>query len=204
MNYKDIINACILSGVFLLHSPSALADTPSVGVSKGLESLQPAAEGNLWQRLIRNISLVWDSPNQELYIPVNTWHNRWTYDDEKIASYNERPWGIGYGKSTAMMKITIGILSMRWHLWILTIESNQFWVMAIRRCGYQGRGRGGVWGRVLLPVSLHAMNIVIFPFRCLCLLSQLNIIDSPYKPPTFPALIIMGTCCLPGFAGNFN
>ncbi len=85
MNYKDIINACILSGVFLLHSPSALADTPSVGVSKGQESLQPAAEGNLWQRLIRNVSLAWNSPHQELYIPVNTWHNRWTYDDEKIA-----------------------------------------------------------------------------------------------------------------------
>ncbi|OMK89700.1 phospholipid:lipid A palmitoyltransferase, partial [Yersinia pestis subsp. microtus bv. Caucasica] len=98
MNYKDIINACILSGVFLLHSPSALADTPSVGVSKGQESLQPAAEGNLWQRLIRNVSLAWNSPHQELYIPVNTWHNRWTYDDEKIASYNERPWGVGYGK----------------------------------------------------------------------------------------------------------
>ena len=34
----------------------------------------------------------------ELYVPVNTWHNRWTYDREKIREYNERPWGIGFGK----------------------------------------------------------------------------------------------------------
>ncbi|WP_420804456.1 hypothetical protein [Yersinia pestis] len=38
------------------------------------------------------------------------------------------------------MKITIGILSMRWPLWIRTIESNRFWAMVIRRCGYQGSG----------------------------------------------------------------
>lgn len=40
-----------------------------------------------------------NSPNHDLYIPAITWHNRWTYDDEKIDKYNERPWGAGYGIS---------------------------------------------------------------------------------------------------------
>ena len=34
----------------------------------------------------------------ELYIPVNTWHNRLTYEHDKIREYNERPWGVGFGK----------------------------------------------------------------------------------------------------------
>lgn len=38
------------------------------------------------------------SKDYSLLIPVNTWHNRLTYDKEKINSYNERPWGIGFSK----------------------------------------------------------------------------------------------------------
>ena len=40
----------------------------------------------------------WNSPNWECIIPVNTWHNRWTYDHETVHTYNERPWGFGIGK----------------------------------------------------------------------------------------------------------
>lgn len=38
------------------------------------------------------------SKDYSLLIPVNTWHNRLTYDKEKIDSYNERPWGLGFSK----------------------------------------------------------------------------------------------------------
>ena len=38
------------------------------------------------------------SNDYSLIIPVNTWHNRYTYDQDKINSYNERPWGIGFSK----------------------------------------------------------------------------------------------------------
>jgi len=44
------------------------------------------------------LSQTWQSPNYELYIPVNTWHNRHFYSDEKIDSFNEHPWGLGIGK----------------------------------------------------------------------------------------------------------
>lgn len=51
-----------------------------------------------WQKLKNNIALTWNAPDNELYIPLNAWHNRWAYDKEKISNYNERAWGIGYGK----------------------------------------------------------------------------------------------------------
>ena len=51
-------------------------------------------------------SQIWDDSkyalncgNNDLYIPVLTWHNRLFYDDEHIDRYNEEPWGIGYGRS---------------------------------------------------------------------------------------------------------
>lgn len=34
----------------------------------------------------------------ELYLPAVTWHNRATYDHDKVDSFNERPWGLGFGK----------------------------------------------------------------------------------------------------------
>lgn len=55
-------------------------------------------EPGWWGRFTGNVAETWDnSPNKEFYLPVITWHNRWTYDKEKTDAYNERPWGAGYG-----------------------------------------------------------------------------------------------------------
>ncbi|CNK18756.1 lipid IV(A) palmitoyltransferase PagP [Yersinia alsatica] len=100
MNYKHIIKAVFVSGLWLSQVSVALANDKDSSTQSPIDSkITPSAgDDSLWQRLMNNISQAWDSPNQELYIPLNTWHNRWTYDDDKIESYNERPWGIGYGK----------------------------------------------------------------------------------------------------------
>lgn len=99
MNCNYIINTCILSSLWWGQVTSVLADEHYLPARIPIEQREQQEDnGNIWQRLTRNISLAWDSPNQELYIPLNTWHNRWTYDDDKIDSYNERPWGIGYGR----------------------------------------------------------------------------------------------------------
>lgn len=62
------------------------------------EKIELTKDSNLWEQLKHNFSSTWESDNSELYIPVSTWHNRLTYSNEKIQSYNEIPWGIGYGK----------------------------------------------------------------------------------------------------------
>ncbi|CNJ51282.1 lipid IV(A) palmitoyltransferase PagP [Yersinia intermedia] len=99
MNCNYIINTCILSSLWWGQVTAVLADKHSLPARISIEQReQQGDDGNVWQRLTSNILLTWDSPNQELYIPLNTWHNRWTYDDDKIESYNERPWGIGYGR----------------------------------------------------------------------------------------------------------
>ncbi len=42
---------------------------------------------------------VWCRGTYHLLVPINTWHNRLTYDRHKIDEYNERPWGLGIAKS---------------------------------------------------------------------------------------------------------
>ncbi len=67
----------------LLPSLNVLADTTSTG---------------LWDDVKNTLSETWNAKDYELYVPVNTWHNRAFYDKEKIDGYNEQPWGLGIGK----------------------------------------------------------------------------------------------------------
>ena len=41
----------------------------------------------------------WNGDIYDLYIPVNTWHNRSMYDKFKTDRYNEKPYGAGLGKT---------------------------------------------------------------------------------------------------------
>jgi palmitoyl transferase len=50
-----------------------------------------------WQRAQDNMAATWLSDQYQLYVPVHTWHNRADYSVQKIASYNETPWGLGGG-----------------------------------------------------------------------------------------------------------
>ncbi|GKX63836.1 lipid A palmitoyltransferase PagP [Pragia fontium] len=60
---------------------------------------EESADDGIWASIKNNVKETWNSPTRDLYVPLNTWHNRATYDKEKTDSYNERPWGIGYGVS---------------------------------------------------------------------------------------------------------
>ena len=50
---------------------------------------------NVFSEWSNQISNIWYNGSMALIVPVNTWHNRLTYDHSKIKDYNERPWGIG-------------------------------------------------------------------------------------------------------------
>jgi palmitoyl transferase len=39
----------------------------------------------------------WQAGTPEVYLPLHTWHLRGAYTREKIDSYQETPWGAGYG-----------------------------------------------------------------------------------------------------------
>ncbi|OAT37278.1 lipid IV(A) palmitoyltransferase PagP [Proteus myxofaciens] len=51
-----------------------------------------------WGKFKRNVNQTWDNGDYNYYLPVWTWHNRFTYDREKTNRYNETPWGFGMGK----------------------------------------------------------------------------------------------------------
>jgi palmitoyl transferase len=57
-----------------------------------------SADSGIWSRAQDSLSLTWQSSEYELYVPINTWHNRNYYSSEKIDGYNEHPWGLGLGK----------------------------------------------------------------------------------------------------------
>lgn len=60
-----------------------------------------ADTGSSWySRISNHLSETWQKSDQvDLYVPLLTYHNRSTYSKEKINSFNERPWGLGIGKS---------------------------------------------------------------------------------------------------------
>ena len=57
-----------------------------------------SAYHNTWTFVKDTLSQTWDANDYELYVPINTWHNRSYYTSEKIDGYNEHPWGLGVGK----------------------------------------------------------------------------------------------------------
>ena len=53
---------------------------------------------SFYSHIKESVSRTWASEQTELYIPINTWHNRNSYSAEEIDRFNERPWGLGAGK----------------------------------------------------------------------------------------------------------
>ncbi|MCW3480249.1 lipid IV(A) palmitoyltransferase PagP [Neisseriaceae bacterium JH1-16] len=102
--------SCLGAGLLALSCLPALADDASApaaavpaspAVSANVTAAPndaAAAKPGFWQHSWDNIAATWDSDQYELYLPVETWHNRAFYDREKIDEYNERPWGLGIGR----------------------------------------------------------------------------------------------------------
>ena len=66
---------------------------------KATEQASPSNSPSWWGRFQNRVVQTWESPTWDVYLPVLTWHNRFTYDKERTDRYNESPWGFGFGKS---------------------------------------------------------------------------------------------------------
>lgn len=60
------------------------------------EGLAPISR--LWDAATSELQTTWEQGGTEAYLPLHTHHLRSAYDADKIASYNENPWGFGLGK----------------------------------------------------------------------------------------------------------
>ncbi|MDR0484301.1 MAG: lipid IV(A) palmitoyltransferase PagP [Alphaproteobacteria bacterium] len=65
----------------------------------GVISLQANFFSNFFVYIKNNITKTIHSSQYDFYLPVKTWHSRFTYDQNLIDYYNEKPWGAGFGKS---------------------------------------------------------------------------------------------------------
>lgn len=66
-----------------------------------LLSAPAQAEDSFLSRIGDSVKSEWNNSmngKSELYVPLRTWHNRATYDHNKLKEFNESPWGLGYGK----------------------------------------------------------------------------------------------------------
>ena len=64
------------------------------------QNKEPCQDSPGWFKpACQRLHQVWTEGGDELYLPAYAWHNRFTYEQEKIDTYNENPWGFGAGKS---------------------------------------------------------------------------------------------------------
>lgn len=73
---------------------------PGIALLLAVSGLISASNGRAadGQTRVETIKDVWNNGQTELYIPLHIHHVRSAYDPDKIASFNENPWGLGLGK----------------------------------------------------------------------------------------------------------
>lgn len=59
----------------------------------------PARAESWLESASNEVQHVWNDGTLDAYLPLNTYHMRWAYSKEKIAEFNENPWGFGLGRS---------------------------------------------------------------------------------------------------------
>ncbi|MDN6019708.1 MAG: phospholipid:lipid A palmitoyltransferase, partial [Enterobacterales bacterium] len=85
-------------GCLSLLAPAVVfAQTPITTNESPESHAKTQQESSFWGSFTDQVKQTWDADNYELYVPLNTWHNRAMYDKEKTDRYNERPWGAGFG-----------------------------------------------------------------------------------------------------------
>jgi palmitoyl transferase len=68
------------------------------GVSLADPPHDATAPTSWWARVSDDMSATWQSNRYALYVPLDTWHNRYMYTPQEISQYNERPWGLGVAR----------------------------------------------------------------------------------------------------------
>lgn len=77
-------------------SCSVWADEPAPTSKAAADN--SAVSGGWLDQVEDTLKQTWNSDQYELYVPLHTWHNRRMYTADKVKTYNENPWGIGFGK----------------------------------------------------------------------------------------------------------
>lgn len=95
------IYALIFITTFSLHAIAEPAGVETSAPDRLTDQTPRPETQDSWYGTLKNhLKDVWQKSDQtDLYVPLVTYHNRSMYSKEKIDSFNERPWGLGIGKS---------------------------------------------------------------------------------------------------------
>lgn len=92
MNLSSLACRCALCAAALLPG-AGLADEAARPDATATSVLASA-----WDKTQQEFDSIWRSDQSDLYLPLHIWHNPAFYSSAKLATYNEQPWGIGFGK----------------------------------------------------------------------------------------------------------
>ncbi|MDR2878098.1 MAG: lipid IV(A) palmitoyltransferase PagP [Chromatiales bacterium] len=134
---------------------------------------------------------IWADGNSELYLPFKTYHMRWAYTREKIDSYQELPFGLGYGRALYDEK-------ENWHgLYAMGFQDSHFkpqWMVGYgwkAMCGSRSSWNAGAGYTVFFASRTDIANYIPFP-------SILPIASFGYKKLSIEGAYV------PGGKGNGN
>jgi hypothetical protein len=166
--------------------PSALVRAGRFACSASVLSLalcaparaQQADNPSWWQQAKNKVSLIANEGQGELYLSGYAYHGRNTYTAERIAEFNEKDWGLGYGKSLYNAK------GNEESLFFMTISDSHYkpqpmlgyayqWMWPIAKSGIEiGAGytamvvnRADYFGGVPFPLVLPVASIGAKKFR---------------------------------------
>ncbi len=77
---------------------TCLAVTMMAGSSCAATDEESGTSESWYGRAFQRLETTWKNGELELYVPLHVHHVRSAYTPEKIASFNETPWGLGIGK----------------------------------------------------------------------------------------------------------
>jgi palmitoyl transferase len=56
-------------------------------------------DASAWTKAGHGLAQIWNEGSNDFYLPFHTHHMRYAYSREKIDSYQEHPFGLGFGRS---------------------------------------------------------------------------------------------------------
>jgi hypothetical protein len=165
-----LVRACLIAGCASLLSFELCAPAEA----------QQGDNPSWWQYAKNKVNLIANEGQEELYLSGYAYHGRSTYTAERIAEFNEKAWGLGYGKSLNNAK------GDEESLFFMTISDSHYkpqpmlgyayqWMWPIAKSGIEiGAGytamlvsRADYYGGAPLPIVLPVASIGTKKFRVL-------------------------------------
>ena len=148
----------------LLAPAFVFAQTPITTNESPESHAKTQQDSSFWGSFTDQVKQTWDADNYELYVPLNTWHNRAMYATDTTNALGARVLA-----SIVTMKTTTGTHCMPWRSKTLTIKLSLLSAMVLSGCGSPGTATAGALAQDIRPASRLVMIILTSLSHLYCL-----------------------------------